>query len=153
MPLFKPVKTPCIGICSTGVGDSVCRGCKRFAHEVIDWNLYTHEQKQAIAARLEGFMAQIVSNFIEIVDQNLLLEQIKYQQISFKQEQPPYCWVFDLLRAGASQIADISVFGLQFLPAAEGRNLKQIRRAIEQDFLALSEAHYERYIAPGIPHH
>ncbi|MDO7671884.1 MAG: DUF1289 domain-containing protein, partial [OM182 bacterium] len=27
-----PVKTPCIGICSTtSVGDWVCRGCKRYS--------------------------------------------------------------------------------------------------------------------------
>ncbi|MEC7008614.1 MAG: DUF1289 domain-containing protein, partial [Pseudomonadota bacterium] len=35
---LKPIKTPCIGVCSTGIGDSVCRGCKRFSHEVIHWN-------------------------------------------------------------------------------------------------------------------
>ncbi|HMW48455.1 MAG TPA: DUF1289 domain-containing protein, partial [Cellvibrionaceae bacterium] len=23
------VRTPCIGVCSTGIGDVVCRGCKR----------------------------------------------------------------------------------------------------------------------------
>ena len=43
--LHSPVKTPCIGVCSTGIGDSVCRGCKRFSHEVIDWNSYSQEQK------------------------------------------------------------------------------------------------------------
>ncbi|MDC1160500.1 DUF1289 domain-containing protein, partial [Luminiphilus sp.] len=31
MSHFAPIRTPCIGVCSTGVGDVVCRGCKRFA--------------------------------------------------------------------------------------------------------------------------
>ncbi|MEL0305883.1 MAG: DUF1289 domain-containing protein, partial [Halieaceae bacterium] len=47
MSHLVPIRTPCIGVCSTGVGDVVCRGCKRFAHEVIDWNGYSPEQKQA----------------------------------------------------------------------------------------------------------
>ena len=62
------VKTPCIGICSTGIGDSVCRGCKRFAHEVIHWNSYTQDQQQLIINRIDHFMQQIVSNKIDIYD-------------------------------------------------------------------------------------
>lgn len=150
MPLFKPVKTPCIGVCSTGIGDSVCRGCKRFAYEVIDWNAYTREQKLMIALRLENFLAQVVQNFIEIVDRNLLLHQIRHQQIQFKEEQNPSCWVFDLLRAGASQVTDVEVYGLRLQPACRGLSLREIRDAIDQDFYVLSCAHYERYIEPGM---
>ncbi len=148
--LFKPVKTPCVGICSTGIGDSVCRGCKRFAHEVIDWNLYTQEQKWLITGRLEAFLTQVVGNFILVIDKQRLLVQIKHQQIRFREEQDPYCWVFDLLRAGASQISDLEVFGLRLQPGARGMSLREIRDAIDQDFYALSCAHYERYIAPGL---
>lgn len=148
MLVLKPVKTPCVGICSTGIGDSVCRGCKRFAHEVIDWNSYSHEQKLLIAQRLETFLAQIVQNMIEIRDEKLLLAQIKHQQILFKPEQNPYCWVFDLLRAGASQIQDLSAYGLALQPAWKGVSLSTIRDNIDKDFYALSCAHYERYISP-----
>ena len=63
---------PCIGVCSTGIGDAVCRGCKRFAHEVIDWNGYSQAQKQAIDARLDRFLAMCVANKLRIVDQKLL---------------------------------------------------------------------------------
>lgn len=148
MPFLKPVKTPCIGVCSTGIGDSVCRGCKRFAHEVIDWNAYTHEQRLIIAERLESFLAQIVQNMIEVVDEKLLLEQVKHQQIQFKPEQNAYCWVFDLLRAGASQIQDVAVFGLRVQPAWVNTSLTTIRDNIDKDFYALSCAYYERYISP-----
>ena len=150
MRLFKPVRTPCVGICSTGIGDSVCRGCKRFAHEVIDWNAYSHEQRVIIAQRLEGFLTQVVENIIEVVDARLLLQQIKHQQILFKEEQNPYCWVFDLLRAGASQITDLEAYGLRLQPAWRNASLKEVRDAIDQDFYALSCAYYERYIEPGL---
>jgi uncharacterized protein len=150
MRLFKPVRTPCVGICSTGIGDSVCRGCKRFAHEVIDWNAYSHEQRVIIAQRLEGFLTQVVENIIEVVDARLLLQQIKHQQILFKEEQNPYCWVFDLLRAGASQITDLEAYGLRLQPAWRNASLKDVRDTIDQDFYALSCAYYERYIEPGL---
>ncbi|HTF97341.1 MAG TPA: DUF1289 domain-containing protein [Cellvibrio sp.] len=148
MLVLKPVKTPCVGICSTGIGDSVCRGCKRFAHEVIDWNSYSHDQKLLIAQRLESFLAKIVQNMIQIDDEKLLLTQIKHQQIQFKPEQNPYCWVFDLLRAGARQIQDLSAYGLSLQPAWQGVSLGIIRENIDKDFYALSCAHYERYISP-----
>ena len=59
--LKPPVKTPCIGVCSTGIGDSVCRGCKRFAHEVIDWNSYTPEQKDIVDRRL-GVLLELLDD-------------------------------------------------------------------------------------------
>lgn len=148
MSLFNPVKTPCVGVCSTGIGDSVCRGCKRFAHEVIDWNAYSHEQRLVIAQRLETFLGQIVSNMIKINDKTLLLEQIKYQQIRFNNATNPYCWVFDLLRGGASQIQDVSAYGIEVLPAWRDHSLVAIRDEIERNFYALSCAHYDRYILP-----
>jgi uncharacterized protein len=148
MLILKPVKTPCVGICSTGIGDSVCRGCKRFGHEVIDWNAYSHEQRVIIAERLESFLAQVVENMIQVVDEKLLLTQIKHQQIQFKPEQKPACWVFDLLRAGASQIPDLKTYGLALQPAWRDTPLTEIRDHIDQDFYALSCAYYERYISP-----
>ena len=148
MLVLKSVKTPCVGICSTGIGDTVCRGCKRFAHEVIDWNAYSHAQRLIIAQRLEQFLAQIVQNMIHINDQKLLLTQIKHQQIQFNAEQNPYCWVFDLLRAGASQIQDLSLYGLVRQPQWANTPLTVIRDNIDKDFYALSCAHHERYISP-----
>jgi len=85
---------------------------------------------------------------IEIHDEKLLLAQIKHQQIQFKPEQNPYCWVFDLLRAGATQIRNLSDYGLALQPAWAGTPLQSIRENIDKDFFALSCAHYERYIFP-----
>lgn len=46
------VKTPCIGMCSCSLGDSVCRGCGRTAVEVRDWNSYTELKKKQVLASL-----------------------------------------------------------------------------------------------------
>ncbi|MBP7953223.1 MAG: DUF1289 domain-containing protein, partial [Enterococcus sp.] len=55
-----PSLTPCAGRCSTVFGDAVCRGCRRFNHEVIRWNTYTEEQRQAIWIRLDAQLDQIL---------------------------------------------------------------------------------------------
>lgn len=44
--------SPCIGICSTGLGDELCRGCGRTFHEVNNWARFSDEEKRAINARI-----------------------------------------------------------------------------------------------------
>ncbi|MCO1336031.1 DUF1289 domain-containing protein [Microbulbifer sp. OS29] len=148
--MYKKVRTPCIGVCSTGIGDDVCRGCKRFAHEVIDWNAYSEEQRRVIAERRESYLVNAVRSQLEIVDRALLLRQLHHQQIRFDETQNPYCWIFELLRAGASQIVNVKAFGLRPTVLARGVPLVEIRRRIDEDFYALSVAYYQRYVAPGV---
>ena len=150
MAIYKKVRTPCIGVCSTGIGDNVCRGCKRFAHEVIDWNAYSEEQRRIIAERREGYLANAVRSQLEIIDRDLLFTQLRHQQIRFNEDENPYCWVFELLRAGASQIKDPSEYGLLPTVAARGVSLVEVRRRIDEDFYALSESYYLRFVAPGL---
>ena len=145
--MTQPVRTPCVGICSTGIGDQVCRGCKRFAHEVVNWNAYSIEERQLIAGRLEAFLVRVVGNRFRIVDEARLRAALQHQQISFNADQDAFCWLYDLLRAGASQINDLSAYGVQPLQDMCGCTLKELREQIDQDFYTLSCAHYERYFA------
>lgn len=147
--LPRRVPTPCIGVCSTGLGDEVCRGCKRFAHEVIDWNAYTEEQKRVIDQRLEDFLGQVVANKLTVFDPDLLELQLQLQQIRYSAHRSPLVWAFELLRAGASQIDDPADFGLRLRPAFERRPLTQLREDIDREFYLLSEAHYDRYMRAG----
>ena len=150
MAIYKKVRTPCIGVCSTGIGDNVCRGCKRFAHEVIDWNAYSEDQRRIIAERRESYLANAVRSQLEIVDQRLLLAQLRHQQIRFNEDQNPYCWVFELLRAGASQIREPAEYGLSRTTVARNTSMMELRRRIDEDFYALSVAYYQRFVAPGL---
>jgi len=141
-----PVKTPCIGVCSTGIGDSVCRGCKRFAHEVIDWNSYTPEQKQVVDGRLAGFLSQCVSNKLRVLDKALLQWQLQVQQISYRHDHDEYCWVFSLIKAGASQIDNTHDYGFEVDMDYRDLPLATLRDKIDREFYTLSQAHYERYM-------
>ncbi len=146
MKLFHSVRTPCIGVCSTGIGDSVCRGCKRFDHEVIRWNSYTHDQKVAIDLRLDQLLTRVVSWRLLIIDEALLQAQLQTQQIKYEQTRNPYCWLFELLRAGAGQIDDPLEYGFTKITPFEKNTLTEIRHDIDDEFYSLSVAHYERYI-------
>ncbi len=149
--LDRPVKTPCIGVCSTGIGDAVCRGCKRFAHEVIHWNGYTLAQKRIIDRRLSGFLSQCVSNKVHVTDRALLEWQLRVQQVRFNEEHDEYCWVYSLLTAGAGQIENTRDYGFEVDLRYRDLPLRALREAIDLEFYTLSEAHYERYIrAPDL---
>lgn len=144
------ISTPCIGVCSTGIGDSVCRGCKRYAHEVIHWNGYSEEQKRAINQRLDQLLSQIVNAKLTVFDCALLERRLQAQQIRYSAHKSPPVWVFELLRAGASQIDDPRAFGFALEMGYRNVSLPVLREQIDSEFFLLSEAHYERYIAANV---
>lgn len=146
MKLYDRIHTPCIGVCSTGIGDSVCRGCKRFDYEVIQWNGYSEQEKSAIDSRLAQLLGSVVARRLAIVDIDLLQQQLDLQQIRYAGYRNPYCWLYELLRAGAGQITETEIYGFNRLAIAGEKSLVEIRNDIDRELYALSVAHYERYI-------
>lgn len=147
------IKTPCVGLCSTVYGDLVCRGCKRFHHEVIDWNRYSNEQKRAVCLRLETLLVQVMSAKLQVFDAGLLRRQLEQRKIRFVLHQSPYCWAYQLIARGARVIERLDAYGLVLLPEFRDWPLPQLRDGIDREFFLLSEAHYERYIAPQFLRH
>jgi uncharacterized protein len=45
-------ESPCIGHCTTVLGDEVCRSCKRTFDEIIAWPTITDAQRIAINQRV-----------------------------------------------------------------------------------------------------
>ena len=125
----------------------MCRGCKRFSHEVIDWNSYTQEQKRIVDERLSGFLSQCVSNKLRVIDPALLQWQLQVQNIRHAEHHDEYCWVFSLLKAGAGQIANTRDYGFEVDIAYREMPLAELAKQIDTEFLILSQAHYDRYIA------
>ena len=142
------IKTPCVGLCSTVYGDVVCRGCKRFHHEVVNWNGYSEEGKRSVWHRLEVLLAQVMAAKLEVFDAPLLRRQLECRQISFVAEQSPYCWAYQLIARGARVIQQLEAYGVALLPEFREWSLPELRDAIDREFFILSEAHYHRYIAP-----
>ena len=65
-------RTPCVGICSTTYGDLVCRGCKRFAHEIVQWNGYDATQQDAVRERLSRLRDEILEALLVCHEPGLL---------------------------------------------------------------------------------
>lgn len=144
----QPIKTPCIGLCSTVYGDLVCRGCKRFHHEVVHWNSYDEEEKRSVLRRLEVLLVQVMTAKLEVFDVDLLRRQLQERKIRFVPEQSPYCWAYQLIARGSRFIQQVEAYGMALLPEFRDWPLPQLRDAIDREFFLLSEAHYDRYIAP-----
>ena len=133
--------TPCLGICSTTYGDDVCKGCKRFVHEIIGWPKFSQDERALINDRLEKFKILILKDRFKIVDQDLLQIKLRENAINYNNSMDPLTWIFDLLRAAGSQSLDLKQFGITSLMSYDSSTIKDIN----QELLELSEAHHERY--------
>lgn len=142
--------TPCIGICSAGIGDSVCRGCMRFAHEVNGWNAFSDAERRLVLERLDAFLAQVMANRVELFDPELVAAALERYRVSRDPARDPHCWLYDLLRRFGSRIRDAEACGFRLLPHAGTADPAQLCRAVERDWHALSVAHYQRYVEPGL---
>jgi predicted Fe-S protein YdhL (DUF1289 family) len=147
---MSKVKTPCIGICSTtSLGDRVCRGCKRYGFEVINWNGYEEEAKAAVLRRIEKLVCQILEDkcrIFSVPNLKLGLEQLR---VPFDPELAPYCWLHNLLKKKPDQVQDLKDFGAYLLPGYAHLSLQQLSELVEEELLLLSDAHYQRYYEIG----
>lgn len=143
--MLTRIKTPCIGVCSTGIGDSVCRGCKRFAHEVIGWNAYSDEERDAIMQRIETLLSQVVQNHIRVVDAAKLQEQIEQQHVRIYPGLNIHCQAFEAIRTFGKQLKDLEWIGCEALAPYRDLPVSEIKKSMDEAFYLLSSAHYERY--------
>ncbi len=127
----------------------MCRGCKRFHHEVIHWNGYNEAQKRAVWLRLEQLLVQVMNAKLEVFDKDKLRLQLEQRKIRFVPHQSEYCWAYQLIARGARVINQLEAYGMVLMPEFRDWALPELRDAIDREFFLLSEAHYERYIAPG----
>ena len=79
-----------------------------------------------------------------IANAELLATRLNDQGINFNDSLDPMTWIFYLLRAAGSQDLDLSQFGIICHSNAE---LSELKDQIYNEFLDLSEAHYERYFS------
>ena len=137
--------TPCIGICSTTFGDDVCKGCKRFSHEITNWGKFSTDERAVVNSRLEQFKTTILEEKFTISDSELFESKMNEFSINFNSSLEPITWIFDLLRASSNKDLNINDFGIEILPAFSNLSLIELRDLINQEMLQLSEAHYYKF--------
>ena len=137
--------TPCIGICSTTFGDDVCKGCKRFSHEITNWGKFSTDERAVVNSRLEQFKTTILEEKFTISDSELFKSKMNEFSINFNSSLEPITWIFDLLRASSNKDLNVNDFGIEILPAFSDLSLIELRDLINQEMLQLSEAHYYKF--------
>ncbi|GJM13840.1 MAG: DUF1289 domain-containing protein [Pseudohongiella sp.] len=126
----------------------MCRGCKRYSFEVINWNGYDDEAKAAVMSRIERLNTQILEGKLRIFSVPNLRAGLERFQIPFDDSLSPYCWLHNLLKKGHSRMESLEEYGVYALGSYAGMSLAQLCEIIENDLLLLSEAHHARYVAP-----
>ena len=146
-------RTPCVGICSTTYGDLVCRGCKRFAHEIVQWNGYDDLQQEAVRERLQRVRNEVLSLLLVCHDEALLqnalsdaglqdldLMEAQYQLLRFmvRREQP-------LASVGLALAAEAQALATP-LPAQADKVLDTLylMQLLDSETFQRAKAHYER---------
>ena len=138
---FDPRRTPCVGICSTTYGDLVCRGCKRFAHEIVQWNGYSDDQRARVWGRLDSLRDGCVAEFVAVADLARLNAALLECRLD-RDGQSQSARIYELLRRRARVIADLKEVGLRARKGAIGSAV-DIRDAIDAEMLMRSRAAYE----------
>ncbi|MFI4955264.1 MAG: DUF1289 domain-containing protein [Gammaproteobacteria bacterium] len=139
--IIKPpiIDTPCIGICSTVYGDEICRGCKRFYKEIIDWNTYDSEQKHQVFVRLSASMRKVMNEFLVITDSELLFQQLQNHSIRYYATDDPLCWAHHLLRVGGEKIHDITRYGIEIKKEYRHLSLTELFTLIDEQLYLSTE--------------
>ena len=141
-----PVKTPCIGICSTtSVGDWVCRGCKRYSTEVIGWISFGEEEKAAVMRRIEKLNKQILEEKFAIDSTDELRAGLRRLSVPYDPALSPYCWLHNLLKKAHHRIGTLEGFGVSVRPEYAGLSMGELEQQVEKEILVLTQAHAERY--------
>ncbi len=139
-------RSPCIGICSTTYGDYVCRGCKRFAHEVVGWNQFSEEQRNLVWERLSELLERSIRDYVVITSRRRQLRPFEspFQLLDCLKEER------DRDQTEGFQVC-LDRLSLQTLhPHSSLGSISELVLAIENAFLMRSEAHYEHSFSTNL---
>jgi predicted Fe-S protein YdhL (DUF1289 family) len=132
-----------VGICSTTYGDNVCRGCKRFSFEVINWNAFKPEERESVWKRLEKLKSQIMDSRLKVFDPKKLKESINYFQLKIKDDLNDLSKAFEVIKQVSESFNNLEEFGIEVFE--KNKPLITLKEEIENELYTLSKAHYEKY--------
>ncbi|KAA8732804.1 DUF1289 domain-containing protein [Acinetobacter qingfengensis] len=131
--------TPCAGRCSTVFGDSVCRGCRRFNHEVIQWNKYSIAEKAAVWKRLDAQLDQILIPMLPQHQLQQVMHFLEHKRVKLMPDASLGRKLYHALKLCEKNIgfADESGLGLN------KQQVKAVWKTFEARVLQLAQASYE----------
>jgi len=131
-----------VGICSTTYGDLVCRGCRRFAHEIVDWNGYTEVQKASILERLKQIKHEVLSQYLIIEDKGKFegfCRELGFGFVDLDER------MYAVLAYLITKSERLKISGLAVSDSLEGcSDASELMRFLELEMFTRAQAHYER---------
>ena len=138
----QKTRSPCVGICSTTYGDLVCRGCRRFAHEIVGWNGYTEEQKISILERLKQIKKEVVSQHLHIANHprfEELCDEVGFESVDLDEKK------YAVLAYLITKSEGLNFSGLEVKGLCEGSlGVSKLMSILESEMYLRAQAHYER---------
>jgi predicted Fe-S protein YdhL (DUF1289 family) len=131
--------TPCAGRCSTVFGDAVCRGCRRFNHEVIQWNTYTAEQHNAVWQRLDAQLDQILVPMLPLADMAHVEKFVLSKRVRLRDDASKGRKLYHAIKLCEKNrhLTDESGLGIHY------KQVRPIWDEFERRVLALAKASYD----------
>lgn len=131
--------TPCAGRCSTVFGDLVCRGCRRYNHEVIHWNTYDSAQREAVWQRLDAQLDQILLPMLPSADVVQAQQFVQTKRVRIMPNASKGRCLYHALKLCEKMpyCADDSGLGIH------ADQVKSIWQEFERRVLALAQASYD----------
>lgn len=143
--------TPCAGRCSTVFGDLVCRGCRRFSHEVIHWNQYTPEQHAAVWIRLDAQLDQILVPMLPLANRQQVEGFLHSKRVRLRNDASLGRKLYHALKLCEKNrhLTDDSGLGIHY------KQVRPLWDEFEQRVLTLANASYDVAFkrAQGIRYH
>ena len=144
MPLTHR-STPCVGICSTTYGDLVCRGCKRFAHEIVGWNGFAPAQREAVWQRLRLLRDGSVADFLRVVDAEAVRSRAEELRVPDIPDLSDLQVAYEVLVRSTVSVPELAAVGIVVQPGRkENMTARELVQVIDNEFFGRSRAHYER---------
>ncbi len=126
-------------MCSTTYGDLVCRGCKRFSHEIVGWNDYDPDQQERVRSRLVNLHHESVRACVGVYD------QIRWQlTIESMIDAEPTEFAPLVLAVLKNVVRKPTEAGLEPLGLPRDVSSGDVLRSIDREFYIRSTAYYER---------
>lgn len=135
----KAALTPCVGRCSTVFGDDVCRGCRRFSHEVIHWNRYSDEEQRLVWIRLDQQIDKIIIPMLPHYHFPTLVHFLQIKHAKIPSDAGLGRQLYHALKLCEKSPIFVNESGLGITK----EQIKPIWKAFEKRILELAQASYE----------
>ena len=129
------IASPCVGLCSTTLGDPVCRGCQRTDDEIGEWMALSAEQRDHRMTELDGLRERVAGRYLRVDDAACLEAQLKRHRIRFRSEQPSLSRVVELLRVGRDRIRELRRYGVTPREKAVGLDAAELHDRLSAELM------------------